>query len=176
MKEKEIFDKIEGLRQPIKINKFLGAMTIEVIRQYLEKEGFKVSERDSFIEGVPNEIDLLILKKEVKPIFNSYYKHNDILAVLEIKFTGLFGNKDIVHISKMFESVKKMNNKIKCIYLTIYENQKYKYKATNENINGEVFELFKPNTDRVSAMKKGIFYDSINGDWERLVNLLNNSA
>jgi len=173
MKEKEIFEKIESLRQPIKMKKFIGAMTVEVVKNFLEKEGFRVSGKDSFVEGIPNEIDLLILKKDAKPIFNSYYKSEDILVVFELKFTGLFGKGDIEHISKMFENVKIVNSEIRCVYLTIYENQKYPHKATNKNINGEVFELFKPNESRESAIKKGVFYDSISGDWERLLKFLN---
>jgi len=169
MIEKEIFDKISNLRQPIKCNKFLGAITIEVIKKFLKKEGFNVSERDSFIKGVPNEIDLMILKENVTPIFSSYYNPEDILAIFEIKFRGSFGASDIEHIKKMFENVRGVNPKIECIYLTIYENQRYKHRINKTNVYGEIFELFKPSTNMNSAIKKGVFYDSASGDWEKLV-------
>jgi hypothetical protein len=147
-------------------------MTIEVIKEALEKEGFNVSERDSFIKGVTNEIDLMIIKKNAKPIFKSYYDPQDVLAVFELKFRGTFGESDIKHIKEMFSHVRNVNPQIKCIYLTIYENQKYKNKATNENIIGEVFELFKPFHSINTAINKGVFYPSASGDWARLIRYL----
>ncbi|HVY01559.1 MAG TPA: hypothetical protein VHA12_02230 [Candidatus Nanoarchaeia archaeon] len=172
MNEKEIYDKIESLRQPLKISKFLGAMSNEVIRDALIKEGFRVSERDSFIKGVPYEIDLMILKKKAVPIFNGYYDPEDVLCVFELKYRGIYGKEELSHIKKMFESVKMINKSINGIYLTVYENKKHSHRATKEKIGMDIFELFSPNTSMDSAMKKGIFYDSATGDWKRLINHL----
>ncbi len=174
--ERQIYEKPRSLydKHGAKSNKFLGSMTIEVIKKFLKGEGFDVSERDCFIQGVSNEIDLLIFKKDTTPIFNSYYKPEDVLCVFEIKSRGLYGESDINHIKTMFENVRKVNPKIKCVYLTVYENQKYKYKATKENINGEVFELFKPPTSMDSALKKEIFFSSASGDWNKLIDFLKN--
>lgn len=171
MKEKEIYDKITKLRQNLKSNKFLGAMTTEVIKDYLNREGFNVSERDSFVKGVPNEIDLLVLKKNAKPIFNSYYDAFDVLAAFEIKFRGGYGKSNIRTIKKLFKNIRMVNSKIRCIYLTISENQKYKYKITTKNVNCEVFKLFKRFTSSIErAIEKGEFNPS--GDWERLISYL----
>jgi hypothetical protein len=170
--EKEIFDKIESLRQPIKCNKFIGAMTTEVIRETLTNKGFNVSERDSFIKGVPNEIDLMITKKDTLPIFNSYYNPEDVLFVFEIKYRGIYGKEEIDHIKTMFENVRKVNPKINCVYLTIYENKKHPHRATLDKISGEVFELFSPETNMTSAIKKQIFYKSVTGDLNKLIKYL----
>ena len=43
----------------------VGALTIEVIRLKLCEKGFNVSHRNVFIEGVPYELDLLVLKENV---------------------------------------------------------------------------------------------------------------
>ena len=178
MKEKEIFEKIELLKKQQgfkKTKKFTGAMTSEVIREYLKQEGFNISERDVFVKGVPNEIDLLILKKETKSIFNNYYDPKDILVAFELKSIGIYGKEELPRIKNMFDSMKKENPSIICIYLTIYENQKHSYRATKDNLNVEVFELFSPTTNIESAIKKGIFYESITGDWGRLIKYLRSS-
>ncbi len=49
----------------VKSKKFSGALTVELVREALLKEGFNVSERDVFIKGFPVEIDLLISKKGI---------------------------------------------------------------------------------------------------------------
>lgn len=171
-KEIKIYEKINNLRrsQKVKSNKFLGAMTSEVIKEFLKKEGLNVSKRDCFIQGVSNEIDLMIVKQNAQSIFDSYYKSEDILCVFEIKFRGSYGKESIKHVRRTFENVKKVNPKIICIYLTIYENQNYKYRITKYNVKGEVFELFKLFTSMDSAIKRGIFHSS--GDWNRLIKFL----
>jgi len=168
-KGKEILNKIKKLTSLVKSNKFLGAMTIEVVRKFLKKEGFKVSERNSFIKGVPNEIDLLILKKDSKPLFNSHYEPKDVLFVFEIKFRGSYGESDKRHVREMFDNVKKVNSEIRCIYLAISENRKYKHRATDRNINGKVFELLKRDTSLEFAIKKGTLRS---GDWKKLIDYL----
>lgn len=173
-KEIEIFEKIEKLRNGhgVKSSKFLGAITSEVIKYYLIREGFNVGERDCFIKGVPNEIDLVILRKGAKPIFGPYYNPDDVLAIIEMKYRGIYTESDLLSINKMFENVKGVNKKIKRIYLTIYENKKHKYRATPKNLNGNTFELFSPEGSIESHMKRGTFYESKTGCWEKLISFL----
>ena len=86
-----------------------------------------------------------------------------------LKLHNLTSNTSWCSLKKMFENVRGVNPKIECIYLTIYENQRYKHRINKTNVYGEIFELFKPSTNMNSAIKKGVFYDSASGDWEKLV-------
>ena len=44
----------------VKCSKFTGALTIEVLRLHLKRNGIPVSRRDVFIKGVGIEVDLII--------------------------------------------------------------------------------------------------------------------
>lgn len=178
--QKEIIEKIESWNEILKKNelkstKFKGAMTSEFIKRYLEEEGFNVSNRDSFIEGVPNEIDLMILKKDAKQIFNSYYKPEDVLAVFEIKYWGSYGKSTIESLRKMLAHVKRINPKIKRIYLTLAERIDSKNRIKTEDIqdiNGKVFELFLVKNDIHASQKNGTLESEATGDWKKLIDYL----
>ena len=100
------------MREKTRCTKFVGALTVEILRKELAKLGFSVSNRDVFIEGIPNELDLLITKNGRQPEEKIAYRSNDVLAVLEIKFRGSYGKDMINRIRKVFDSIKKMNKKI----------------------------------------------------------------
>lgn len=130
--ERDLLTNILSLREKTKCTKFVGAITIELLRKEFAKLDFNVSNRDVFIEGVTNELDLLIAKKGVLAEADLVYDPEDVLAVFEVKFRGSYGKKSINHIKAVFDSVTSANNKIKCFYLTISENSKYAHRAKDE--------------------------------------------
>ena len=81
-----ILHRIWDMRKKTKCHKFVGALTIELLRKELVKLGFNVSNRDVFIEGISYELDLLVVKSGKQPKENIAYCPDDVLAVLEIKF------------------------------------------------------------------------------------------
>ena len=165
-----ILNKILEMRKKTRCTKFVGALTIELLRKELAKLGFNVSNRDVFIEGVLNELDLLIAKANKQPEENIVYCPNDVLAVLEIKFRGSYGKDCINRIRHVFDLVKGVNNKIECFYVTVSENKNYKYRITREKLGYACFELLTGESNLESALKRDLIRPK--GDWQRLLSRL----
>ena len=170
MDEWKILNRILELREKQeKSNKFVGSLTTELIRKELLRQGLNVSNRDVFIEGISNEFDLLILKSDSTLKENLLYNPKDVLFCLEIKFRGSYAENGINKINNTFDKVKNVNNKIKCIYLTISENRKYKYRITKEKLGNkyECFELFTRDTALEKALKSKTL--KLTGDWDKFL-------
>ncbi|KKK98873.1 hypothetical protein LCGC14_2638410 [marine sediment metagenome] len=173
MDERKILDRILELREKQeKSTKFVGSLTTELIRKELLRQGLNVSNRDVFIERISNEFDLLILKPDSKPKENLLYNPRDVLFCLEIKFRGSYAQKGINQIKNTFDKVKNINDKIKCIYLTISESRKYKYRITKERIGNEheCFELFTRDTPLEKALESNTL--KLTGDWNKFLESL----
>lgn len=168
--ERRILNKIMGMRQTTKSTKFVGALTTELFRKEFVKLGLSVSNRDIFIEGIPNELDLLIAKTGKNPEENLVYTSSDVLAVLEIKFRGSYGKSSLERIKKVFDAVKKANKRIEYLFVSVSENKNYKYRATKEGLGCDCFELFTRSTNLESALRKKQLKPT--GDWQRLVTRL----
>ena len=150
--------------------KFIGALTTELIRTELLKHGFNVSNRDVFIEGIPNELDLLIVKADKNPKENLLYSLDDILVVFEIKFRGTYRENQKNSIKRIFDNGKRKNENIECFYITISENIKYRHRVTSENLGYDCFELLTRESGLETALKKKLLKTT--GDWDRLLNRL----
>jgi hypothetical protein len=168
--ERGILDRILEMRQKTRRTKFVGALTIELLRKEFARIGLNVSNRDVFIENVPNEIDLIIAKLGKHPEENLVYNANNVLAVLEIKFRGSYGQSSIGDIKEVFDSVKKANNRVECLYVSVSENRNYKYRATKDNLGYDCYELLTRNTNLESALVKGSIQPT--GDWKKLLEKL----
>lgn len=151
--------------------KFIGALTIELLRKGLIKEGFNVSNRDVFIIGMHNELDLIILKKKQKARENLLYYPDQVVAVFEIKFNGTYTKNDISNIKKVFRSIKRLNKKILCLYLTISENSNFVYYPEEKKLGDYSFFLFLREISPLEdAIEKGKLYKT--GDWNKLIGIL----
>jgi len=168
--EKAILDRILEMRRGTQCTKFVGAATIELLRSEFMKLGLNVSNRDIFIMAVPCELDLAIARPGRSPEANLVYDANDVLAVLEIKFRGSYGKSSIDDIRRVFDLVKKANARIECLYVSVSENKRYKYRITRENLGYECYELLTRSTNLESALKRGDIKPT--GDWERLLQKL----
>lgn len=171
-KELEMLNRILDLRTKTKCTKFVGAITTEIIRKELVKEGSNVSNRDVFIEGLPHELDLLVLKKGAKPTENLFYKPEQVLAVLEIKFRGAYSKEGIEKVGETFNAVRKINKKIKCFYIMFSENIRYKYFILEKKLGDQSFLLLKRESSLENAIKRGRINST--GDWGRLIVFLKN--
>lgn len=158
------------MREKTKCTKFVGALTIELLRTELTKLGFNVSNRDVFIEGVTNELDLLIVKDSRQPRENLVYCPEDVLAILEIKFRGSYGKTSIEKIRGVFDSIKEANKDIQCFYISVSENKNYKYRITKESLGYDCFELLTRESNLESALKRDRI--RVTGDWNRLLSKL----
>ena len=110
------------------------------LKQYIEKmirtRPLKVSEPNSYILGVNAEYDLLLLKKDAKPIKEmNIFSPEDVEGVVEVKNSGLFGVR------------KKTNNEQKTLKdevdLLLEDFQKdYKVKITLGNFDEKLYNKF----------------------------------
>lgn len=170
MDELALLNYILDLKKKTNCTKLVGALTIELLRTELSDSGLSVSGRDVFIESVPYEVDLLITKKGAIGEANTVYHPNDVLAVLEIKFRGSYGNESNNHVKTVFDSVRDVNVNIQCFYVALSENQRYKHRATSENLGYECFELLTRDTNLESALKKKTL--KATGDFPKLLKTL----
>jgi|SRR3989344_107977 len=159
-----IFQEIEDFVNSMgcSCNKFKGAATVQVLRKYLSSKGFNVSDRDVYIKGVPNELDLLVLRKNVN---NSLiiYNPEDVIFVFEIKYGG---TTDLGTILIKYHRIIEKNNKINCAYVTILEQQSWTNRFTKETIGFDYFVFY---TYRSTARPK----PEVNmGGWEKLLKYL----
>jgi hypothetical protein len=70
-------------------------VTVEVFRCALMNNGYSVSPRDSFVRGIPLEVDMLIVRPDAAPQHNCLYQPRDVLAAVEVKNYGSFGDSTI---------------------------------------------------------------------------------
>ena len=165
-----ILNRIWDMRRKTKCRKFVGALTTELVRKELLKLGFNVSNRDVFIEGIPYELDLLVIKSGKQPKENMVYHPDDVLAVLEIKFRGSYGRGSIDKVGRVFDSIKSANKKLECFYISVSENKNYKYRVTRENLGYDCFELLTRESNLESALRRGCIRRT--RDWQKLLSKL----
>ncbi len=168
MKDIEMFNLVKDARDNfgIKCAKYTGALTVEVIKNELEKQGIRTSPRDAFIKGLNIEIDLIIPRKGVEPKHGVHYQPQDVLAVLEIKNAGSFGEQTIRTVKNNFQRVHGLNNKIYCAYVTLSERASYPWAVTDANLGFPAFTL----TWHSGSGKK--FTVTPTGDWDKLIEKL----
>jgi len=127
-----------------------GDITSKLFSHYIKEavEGkYDVSGENSFIEGFPYEFDLLILKKGAKPFkFTSIYEPKDVVFCMELKTLGSFKNDEQLRkYAKEFKNrlklLKKANDKIEIIHLTMKISEKYFQKT--EKCFGPEIKCFK---------------------------------
>ncbi|MEK7354116.1 MAG: hypothetical protein AABZ77_06400 [Chloroflexota bacterium] len=146
----------------IKSKKFAGALTVEILKRALNEQEIPVSPRDVFIKGVSAEIDLIIPRK-LNPIYELLYDSEDVLAVLEVKEIGSFGEETINQTRKNFNSIRQVSDDIYCAYVTVTERKGFKWAVTMENLGFPAYTLFWHKSDDIENGEPS-------GDFERLVN------
>jgi hypothetical protein len=149
-----------------KCSKYAGAVCVELIKNSLQQCGIATSSRDVFIDGVPIELDLLLPRYEAKAQYGLLYKPKDVLAVLEVKNSGSFGQSTIDRIKSNFEIICRSNPQIVCIYVTLTEGKTFRYRVTVDNIGADAYTLFW----HVGAETNRRYEPT--GDWAKLIDRL----
>jgi hypothetical protein len=162
-------DKCPGIPGRSKCKKFGGAVTVEILRRFLRRNGFPVSARDVYINGLPVEIDLLIPKRRAAPKYGILYEPEQVACVLEVKKSGTFGANDVKKIKKDFRMVRRVARIIRCAYITLEERETYRHRATDGNIGSPCYSLFWHSGSRNVIKEK-------TGDWNRFLAFLREST
>ena len=103
-------------------------------------------------------------------VYKLGYRPEDVYAVLEIKFLGSFGSKDIKSVKKVFDAVTEKFAFIQCFFIAISESIKYKHRITEKELGYPVFELLHRQSSLKTALKNRKIWAS--GDWEQLLKRL----
>ena len=148
-----------------KDNKYVGALSVELIKLALRENGIVTSARDVFIRGVPLEIDLLIPSADAKPDYGLVYRPEEVSAVLEIKTRGCYGEKALNAIRAAFDLIRKTNPRIGCAYVTLTELKRYKYAVSEENLGHNAFTFAWHTREHMKPGK----WPSTPEEWQKLV-------
>lgn len=118
--------------------------TLNLVARYLKKhlpEDVKLI-KSAWVEGCPNEFDLLIVEKGARPIgFTSAYPKDRVLCIIEVKASGVYWRRSEVkqRLQKYFEKVWEETGK-PFLYLTLWEGFKVA-KLTKETLKEDAFIL-----------------------------------
>jgi hypothetical protein len=137
----------------VKDNKYKGALSVELMRLVLEENGIITSGRDVFIKGIPLEIDLLVPGANAKPEYGLVYRPEDVIAALEIKSLGCWGEKALNSIREAFDLIRKSNARIGCAYVTLTELDPYKWAVNDENLGYRAFTLARHTREHMKPGK-----------------------
>lgn len=87
---------------------------------------------NAFIHTFPNELDLLVVRKDAEPMqFTNMYMADKVIAVIGIKTTGVFNLKDIDKQVTVFDSIKNKFPGIDCLYISLQERATENPEAIN---------------------------------------------
>ena len=130
--QKEILEEVREIRdryrgQGMAWNRFRGIATLNVVKRCLKKHMPKSKRvvKLGWVEGCPMEFDLIIVRRDAKPIgLTPAYGRNDVFCTVEVKSAGVFWKLD-----EMGEELKKLRQKAMetqkpWFYLTLWESEK----------------------------------------------------
>ena len=145
--------------------KLTGAVAAEVVREHLVRDGFPVSLRDVFIRGVTSELDLVLPAVDAKSDCNLVYDPQDVRAVLEIKYSGVYNRQVIPRLRECFDSVTSRCPGVFCACVVIHEREGFRFAANSADLGYPVYTLHWWSGARANARDTG--------EWTKLVNDLN---
>lgn len=143
--------------------KFVGAVTVEILREALRTEGLQTSRRDVFVRGIPIEIDLIIPRTASSPPWGLVYEAGQVAVAMEVKHSGSYGKGGL---SKLKENSRSLSGiGVAFVYVSFEDTQSYKWRPKPENLDGiPCFTL---------AWHKKTGGDfAPTGDWEKLLRFL----
>ncbi|HLI62333.1 MAG TPA: hypothetical protein VKV05_02955 [Terriglobales bacterium] len=166
--DQQLLDTIYAVKKSFgtKCHKYAGALTVECLRQAFAEHGIPTSQRDVFIKGVPVEIDLVVPKTTARPDYGICYEADDVLAALEVKSYGAFGQGAAERIRACFKEILRSNPSIWCAYVTLTERKNYKYAVNCSNLEFPAFTLFWHSGPEVNPQF------SSTGQWAHLISEL----
>lgn len=165
MDDAEILNAVEDAERYFgpRCGKYSGAMTVQIIRRALQREGVAVSARDVFIRGIPVEVDLILPRKGTIPRDELVYEPQDVLLAVEIKKSGSFGARTIASIQKNAEILRITNPPIASTCLVLSERKGYRWAVTDLNAGCKVYTIFWHRGDGARRIQQPT------GDWDRFL-------
>lgn len=157
MSKRPILDEVHEVTRdfaavrPRERTKLTGALATEVIRRHLLDAGVPVSPRDVYMRGNPTEFDTLIVRPSARPECGIVYDPLDVAAALEVKFSGVYSQDVPAALKALFERIRAKHPHIQCVYVTVCENPRFKFRITTERLGFPAFTLYWVNRKRTIA-------------------------
>lgn len=146
------------------MRKVTGAIAVQVLRQHLDRNGVSVSDHDVFIKGIPIELDLVVPRREAELECGILYRPQDVAAVLEVKYSGIYSKESLAAIKKNFDYIREKHQHICCTCVVVLERESFPNKATEANLGHPVHTLHWWSGRRENAKQTG--------EWETLLTRL----
>lgn len=161
LEEVEILKRLQQIEKELlfKNRQFSGAAMVHIVKDLLKEYELYTSDKDVFIKGIPIEIDLLIVKKDSKPLYGILWNADDVLFALEIKKSGVIEINNSYKINADFNRIKSLYPHIKLLYITLSESR------------NNIRELNKADNVYTLFLKRNGKYSST-GDYDKLINYL----
>lgn len=102
------------------------------------------------------------------PKFDLIYEPRDVVAVLELKYSGIYNSEVVPRLKTVFDNITSEHQHIQCAYVTIMERSGFKHAATEEALGDKVSTLHLWSGAREKAEQTG--------DWEKLLAFLKQMA
>jgi hypothetical protein len=117
-------------------------LAIEILREQLQMEGFEVSSRNVFMDGLHSALDLVVLRHGAQADYGLVYDSGDVVAVLEVEGIGLFGKRRPKMIQATFDKVKAVNQGIFCAYVVLLQEEVADHKVSEEVPGYPTFRIY----------------------------------
>ena len=178
--QKQIVDTVKGERKEGIIrawNKYNGDVACRIIlghiRSHLPK-GYKVVGPNVYIEGIPNELDLLVVTDVAIPRdFTNAYSPDVVSCLIEVKASGYFNKSEPGKYRSLFEGFTQKFPHVRCIYLTIRERGKPK-NPYSKNYAGDMKDELEPKFRTFTLSDSRTGKPEI-GQWKDFINYLQQS-
>lgn len=138
---------------------FSGAVCVNLLKSVIQEQGISTSEKDVFIQDIPIEVDLLIVKPNSKPLYGLLWKPEDVIAALEVKKAGTISEDGIVKTNSDFGRIRTYHPHIKLLFVTFSE---IRSKVSMIKRSDESFTFFIRRNGKYSAT----------GDYERFLSVI----
>jgi hypothetical protein len=146
-------------------NKYVGDLANKVLVNHLNSHltgNFTAVGPSVFIEGAPTEFDLIIVRKEAKPLFQvNAYPRPSVKAAIEVKERGLFVQKIKADelLLRRLQILGQDLQGIRYLYITFHESETL-IRATRRVLGEDAFFLSTGSSKNLEI---------ISGEWERFL-------
>jgi len=138
---------------------FSGAVCVNLLKEVMSENGICTSEKDVFIQDVPVEVDLLIIRPGTKPLHGLLWNPDDVIAAFEVKKSGTISEKGTVKTNSDFGRIRTYHPHIKLFFITFSE---IRSKVAAIKRSDESFTFF--------IRRNGKYSDT--GDYERFLSVI----
>lgn len=125
----------------IKCPKFVGAVSVEFLREALADAGIPTSRHNVFIRGLAQEIDLIVPRPGgAGPSFGGVlYEPTEVAVALEVKASGALNAGALEYVRADFQRLRAAG--VQPVYVAVEEQEGHRWVITTERLGFPCFTL-----------------------------------